>query len=465
MPLSRREFLSIATAATIGTAANSRAQATRPPNIIFIIVDDMGYADLSCYGSTAIETPNIDRMAADGIRFTNAYSGCTVCAPARSTLMTGLHMGHTSVRGNTGGIALQTKDVTIAEVLREAGYATGGFGKWGLGDIGTDGAAEKQGFDVFYGYYHQIHAHNYYPPYIIRNGDKEPLRNEEGDRKGGGEDYTHYNVMHEMKRFIREHRDEPFFCYAPWTPPHGDYVIPDDDPGMVKYADKPWSQRAKVVAAMTDMIDRNVGDVLNLLDELDIADNTAVFFCSDNGAAHRFEGELDSSGPLRGMKRDMYEGGIRVPMIARWPGTIKPGQTSDLPTYFPDMFPTFADIANAEYENEVDGLSILPTLTGKGKQKKHEALYWEWPTYDWKTRSYPPNGLMQAVRMGKWKMLRQTSDADWELYDLSKDIGETNNLAAENLKQVEKMTEWIAANRTEPRVQLEPEMPEGQKYR
>ena len=463
MHVSRREFLSIAAATTLASLTSAKSSAAPPPNIIYIMVDDMGYSDLGCYGSTAIETPNIDRMASEGIRFTNAYSGCTVCAPARSTLMTGMHMGHTSVRGNTGGIPLRDEDLTVAEVLREAGYATGGFGKWGLGDLNTSGTAENQGFDVFYGYYHQIHAHNYYPPYIIRNGNREPLRNELEDRKGGGNDYTHYNVMHEMKRFIREHQDEPFFCYAPWTPPHGDYVIPEDDLGFQKYKDKPWDNRAKVVAAMTDMIDRNVGEVLDLLDELGIDENTVVFFCSDNGAAHRFDGDLDSSGPFRGQKRAMYEGGIRVPFIARWPGKIEAAQVSDLPHYFPDMFPTFCDVAGAPAPENLDGLSIAPTLFGKGEQDIHEALYWEWPTYDWKAREY--TGLMQAVRMGEWKLLRHATEEDWELYNLNEDVGESHNLAAAHPDRVASMVAWIESNRSEQRPQIEPEMPEGRKYR
>lgn len=465
MQHSRRHFLALA-GTSLTLALNANAETKRPqPNIIFIIVDDMGYGDLSCYGSKAIATPNIDRMAAEGIRFTDAYSGCTVCAPARSTLMTGLHMGHTPVRGNTGGISLRDDDITVAEVLQKAGYATGGFGKWGLGDLNTPGVPEKQGFDTFYGYYHQIHAHDYYPDYLVRNGQKETLDNPQGERRKGGNEYTHYMVMNEMKKFIRDNKDQPFFCYAPWTPPHGDYVIPDDEPGMLKYKDEPWDKKARVVAAMTDMIDRNVGEIHDLLEELNIADDTIVFFCSDNGAADRFERVLDSSGPLRGRKRDMYEGGIRVPLIARWPGHITPGIESDLPTYFPDVLPTLAELAGATPPDNIDGVSIVPTLLNKDEQEIHEALYWEWPTYDWKEKAYTPNGLMQAVRQGKWKLLRHLADQPWELYNLDKDPGETNDLANKHPEIVDQMQKWAVANRNDPPAQIEPKMPEGQKFR
>ncbi|MCP4640030.1 MAG: arylsulfatase, partial [bacterium] len=345
-----------------------------------------GYADLGCYGSKALETPRIDRMAAEGMRFTDAYSGCTVCAPARSTLMTGKHMGHAVLRGNTGGISMPASETTVAEVLKTQGYATGGFGKWGLGDINTEGVPEKNGFDLFYGYYHQIHAHYYYPGYLIRNGRKETLP---GNANGKRKDYSHYLIFEEAKRFIRENRDTPFFCYCPWTPPHGRYEIPEDEPAWLKYKDKKgWGKNAKVAAAMDEMLDRHVGEVLDLLKELDIDDNTIVFFCSDNGASERFEGELDSCGPLRGRKRAMSEGGIRVPMIARWPGRVQAGSVSDLPWYFPDVMPTFAELAGADTPDEIDGVSVAPTLLGQGDQQKHECLYWEWPSYNWRKKEY-----------------------------------------------------------------------------
>jgi len=434
------------------------------PNIVFIIVDDMGWADLSCYGSRQIKTPNIDQMAAEGLRFTQAYSGCTVCAPARSVLMTGLHMGHTSVRGNSGGIPLRDSDITVAEVLKQAGYTTGGFGKWGLGDVETPGVPEKQGFDEFFGYYHQVHAHDYWTEYLWHNSQKVPMTGE----KGSSERYTHYRIFKRMLDFIRRNKDRSFFCYAPWTPPHGSYQIPESDPAWQMVKAKPWNQRAKVVAAMDMMIDRHVGELRELLEELKIDHRTLVFFCSDNGAANRFEGTLDSSGPLRGAKRSMYEGGIRVPLIARWPGRIPAGTVSEHLCSFADVMPTLAELAGASHylPAHVDGLSIEPTLTGQpAKQKKHRFLYWEWHLYNWGKRKNIPNGLMQAVRMGKWKAVRHTSDVPFELYDLSRDMGEKNNLAAEHPEIVAEIEAFIQRDRTEPRPQIEPDKPKGKRFR
>ena len=434
------------------------------PNIIFIVVDDMGWADLGCYGSRNIKTPNIDKMASEGIRFTQAYSGCTVCAPARSVLMTGLHMGHTSVRGNTGGIPIGKDDVTVAEVLKQAGYATGGFGKWGLGDVDTPGVPEKKGFDEFFGYYHQVHAHDYWTEYLWHNSQKVPMVGEELSPQR----YTHYHIFEQTLRFIRQNKDKPFFCYAPWTPPHGQYQIPESDPAWQIYKDKPWPKTAKVVAAMDTMIDRNVGELIDLLKELKIEERTIVFFCSDNGAGQRFDGVLDSSGPLRGYKRSMYEGGIRTPMIVRWPGKIKAGTISDHALYFADVMPTLAELSGVPHyvPDQVDGLSIVPTLTGQqGKQKKHEFMYWEWQKYNWGQRKDVPHGLMQAVRMGKWKAVRHQSNVPFELYDLSKDIGETNNLAAENPDIVVKIEAYIRGNRVEPSAQIEPDKPKGKRFK
>jgi arylsulfatase A-like enzyme len=467
----RREFLKLAglaaasglVAGCAGTPATGKGKNDKP-NIIFIIVDDMGWADLGCYGSKEIKTPNIDRMAAEGLRFTQAYSGCTVCAPARSALMTGFHMGHTSVRANTSGVPLLEEDVTTAEVLKQAGYACGGFGKWGLGDVRTMGVPEKQGFDEFFGYYHQIHAHDYWTDYLWHNSRKVQMRGE----KGSGERYTHYLIFEKTLEFIRKNKDRPFFCYAPWTPPHGKYQIPEDEPAWRIYKDKDWPRDAKVAAAMDTMLDRHVGEVLGLAKELGIDERTIVFFCSDNGAAERFDGVLDSSGPLRGRKRDMYEGGIRVPMIVRWPGQIKRGGVSKHIWYFADVMPTFAELAGAcEYmPREVDGLSVVPTLLGqRGRQKGHEYLYWEWHLYDWTKRRNVPDGLMQAVRMGKWKVVRHRSDAAFELYDLENDIGEQNDLAGRYPEIVAKAESYIRKNRVEPRPQIEPEMPEGKMFR
>ena len=469
--MNRRHFLramgvgaaSLAMAGCAGAAQRSGKASKDKPNIVFIVVDDMGWADLGCYGSKQIKTPNIDTMAAQGVKFTDAYSGCTVCAPARSVLMTGKHMGHTSVRGNTGGIPIRDEDVTVAEVLKKAGYATGGFGKWGLGDVGTAGVPERQGFDEFYGYYHQVHAHDYYCDYLWRNSVKVPMTGEPGSM----ERYTHNRIFEQTLNFIRKNKGRPFFCYAPWTPPHGKYQIPADEPAWKMYKDKPWPQNAKVAAAMDTMIDRHVGELLGLLKRLGLDERTIVFFCSDNGAAVRFDGVLDSSGPLKGFKRSMYEGGIRVPLIGRWPGKIKPGTKSSLPCYFTDMMPTFAELAGAEQyvPDDIDGLSIVPTLLGKPKKQQiHDALYWEWGRYNWARKQEVPGGLMQAVRMGKFKGVKQKGDTAWELYDLTKDIGEENNIAAQHPDIVAKIKRWVKANRTPARRQIEPKKPNGKRF-
>jgi len=471
--MDRRGFLKIvglgaASLAMPGCASASRRRANpspaNKPNIVFIIVDDMGWADLGCYGSKHIKTPNIDRMAAEGMHFTQAYSGCTVCAPARSVLMTGLHMGHTSVRGNTGGIPLRDEDITVAEVLKKAGYVTGGFGKWGLGEVGTPGVPEKQGFDDFFGYYHQIHAHDYWTPYLWHNSKKVPMTGEQGTAQR----YSHNRIFNETLEFIRQNKDRPFFCYAPWTPPHGKYQIPESDPAWQMYRDKAWPKNAKVAAAMDTMLDRHVGQLLALLKELNIDEHTIVFFVSDNGAAQRFDGVLDSSGPLRAFKRSMYEGGIRVPMIVRWPGRIKASKVSDLPCYFADVMPTLAELAGASQlmPSNVDGLSIVPTLRGQArKQKKHEFMYWEWHKYNWGKRGNIADGLTQAVRMGKWKAVRHNSNVPFELYDLEKDISEKYNAAAEHPDIVAKIEKYVATARTDPRPQFEPRKPKGRQFR
>ena len=451
------------------------------PNIIFIMVDDLGYADLSSFGSKTIQTPNIDRLATEGFSFTQCYSGCTVCAPARATLMTGKHMGHAAVRGNTGGIPLPSEEVTVAELLKQADYATGGFGKWGLGDIDTEGAPEKQGFDLFFGYYHQIHAHYFYPDYLVRNGKKIALPGNEGfydDQPQAGffpstdpdtgkvRQYSQNLIFEETLDFIRScHQDGPFFCYVPWTPPHGRYEFPADDPATEEYASRPWSIKAKVIAAMVSQVDRQVGALLDLLDELGIAEQTIVFFCSDHGAAERLDGELNSSGILKGRKRSMYEGGLRTPMLVRWPGRIAPGRRSDLPWYFPDFLPTCLDLANASdsLPEGIDGISVLPTLLNRGLQKRHPELYWEWPRYNWRTQQY--TGLMQAIRMGDMKLLRHASDQAWELYNLATDPGETTDLAASYPSLVRRMSERIDRVRKPHQPIPEPEKPAGRRYR
>ena len=436
-------------------------------------------ADAGCYGGRVIPTPNLDRLAREGMRFTQAYSGCVVCAPARSVLMTGMHMGHTSVRLNTGGVPLRDEDVTVGEVLGAAGYTVGGFGKWGLGDIGTTGVPEKQGFDVFYGYYHQIHAHSYCPEFLVRNGSKEMLPGNAGFYKankrlgpfpraggaGGRRQYVPDLVLAETLRFLRDNKDGPFFCYAPWTPPHGEFIVPDDDPAWRQFADRDWPMKARVAAAYIAMIDRHVGAVLAELATLGIADDTVVLFCSDHGADSRFEGTLDSCGPFRGRKRAVYEGGIRVPLIARWPHHIPAGAVSDHLCGFHDVLPTLAELGGAAAPAGIDGISFVPTLLAKGEQQQHDALYWEWQRYDWGKRRLRPDGLMQAVRRGQWKAVRTATGRPVELYDLVADPGEQRNLAAAQPERTAELEKLMAAMRTPMRPQREPEMPAGRKFR
>jgi len=461
--MKRRDFLK---AASLGAATlamprwmlrSASAAGARRPNIIYIMLDELGYFELSCMGNKYLQTPNIDRMATEGMRFTQALAGAPVCAPTRSTLMTGQHMGHTTVRTNPGGVPLRADDVTVAEVLKQAGYATGGFGKWGCGDRGTTGVPEKHGFDIFYGYYHQVHAHCYYPCYLVKSGEKVPLEGNTGDFYEG-KHYSHYLIFDEMVKFMRENKDRPFFCYAAWTPPHGVWTIPEDDPAWQQFKDKPWTagartpNDAKFYAAMVKMVDRQIGQMLALLKELDIDDNTIVFVCGDNGGPQYFaKGDPTKSrrkelpyphgffGPnlnprtgqrFRGGKGNLYEGGLRIPMIVRWPGKIKPGVVSDHLWYFPDVMPTLTELAGVKPRQNIDGISIVPTLLGEEtvgrKQKNHAYLYWE---YRGQT----------AVRMGSYKAVKPAKNKPFELYDLSNDIGEQKNIAEEQPDILAKM--------------------------
>lgn len=429
------------------------AESKARPNIVLIMADELGYFELSCLGNPNIKTPNLDRMAAEGMRFTQALAGSSVCAPTRCTLMTGKHSGHTSVRVNGGGTPLRADEVTIATILKQRGYATGGFGKWGCGGRGSTGVPEKHGFDLFLGYYDQVHAHSYYPPYIVRNSEEVPLRGNQGGEQG--ETYSHYVIVDAAKQFIRDHKDEPFFCYMPITPPHGLFNIPDDDPAWAIYKDKPWNEQARRYAAMVSMVDRQVGDVLALLTQLQLAENTLVFFCGDNGGNDYFADQEHPRGihganlnPLtkdefRGRKGMLYEGGLRIPMIVRWPGKIAAGQVSDLLWYFPDVMPTVAELTGATTPKDIDGLSIVPELLGEAaagrKQARHEYLYWE-------------IGQQTAVRMGHWKAIRPKSNAPWELYDLSTDISETTSVADSRSEVLKRLVEF-AVEAHEPAVE------------
>ncbi len=422
--------------------------ADRKPNIIFVLADDLGYGDLGCYGQKRIPTPNLDQLASKGLRFTNCYAGSTVCAPSRCTLMTGMHTGHCTVRGNKA-VPLLTADVTVAELLKEAGYVTGIIGKWGIGEPGTTGIPNRQGFDYWFGYLNQRHAHNYYPEYLWRNEEKVGLANEEqGGVATKKVEYSHDLFTKEALSFIERHKDEPFFLYLPYTIPHanneagrklGDGMeVPDYGP----FASEDWPNPEKGRAAMIWKLDRDFGTIMSTLDRLEIADDTLVIFTSDNGP-HSEGGSkstyFNSSGPLRGMKRSLHDGGIRVPAIARWPGKIAPGTESDLPWTFWDVLPTLAELAGVSPPEKVDGVSILPTLRGE-KQALDRFLYWE----------FHERGFHQAVRWGKWKAVRKNRpDAPLELYDLEKDLGETTNIAGQQPAVLHRITDYLKGARTD----------------
>jgi arylsulfatase A-like enzyme len=394
-------------------------------NIIFILADDAGIGDFSAYGCKYGATPNIDRLATEGMKFTRAYSGNAVCGPSRCVLMTGQHPGHTLRRANQskhGLLALPTGQMTVARMLHDAGYATGGFGKWGLGNPDTTGVAEKQGFDVFFGYYDQKHAHDYYTDHLIRNSVDVPIPQ---SGKHTWEDYSHTRIANETLAFIEQNKDRPFFCYAAWTPPHGDYVIPANP----DFSHQRWPEEIRNYAAMVALVDRDVGRVMQKLKDLGIDGQTLVIFSSDNGANSEFIEPLGSTGGLRGYKRMLYEGGMRAPFIARWPGKIQPDTTSDLLTTFVDFLPTAAELCGVPAPTGLDGHSIMPTMLGKGQQVPHESLYFE---------IYEPY-FQQAVRMGDWKGYRLGTKAPLELYDLKADPVEKNDIAAAHPDVVRKI--------------------------
>ena len=414
-----------------------------PPNIIFIMADDLGYGDLGCYGQDHILTPNIDRLATGGLRFTQVYAGSTVCAPSRSVLMTGMHTGHTTVRGNfgktgvvglgggQGRVPLRDEDVTVAEVLKKAGYVTGMSGKWGLGEPETSGHPNRQGFDEFYGFLNQRRAHHYFVNYLWHNEKRDTL---EGNLNGGQEAYAHDLFTDFALDFIRSNRDTNFFLYLPYTIPHAEYEIPDTTP----YQDRDWAWQEKVHAAMITRMDRDIGRVMDSLDSLGIDERTIVFFCSDNGAAERWAGRFDSSGPLRGRKRDMYEGGIRTPMIVRYPGKTPAGGTSDMPWYFADVLPTLAELAGVESPGGLDGRSVLRALLGEEPSMTDRYFYWE----------FHGRGFQQAVRWNEWKAIRPAPDEPLELYNLAEDLDESDNVAADFPEIVRQMEAYLETART-----------------
>jgi arylsulfatase A len=432
----------------------------RQPNIIYILADDLGYGDLSCYGQQKFSTPNIDRLAKDGMLFRQHYAGCTVSAPSRSCLMTGLHSGHSPIRGNKGWKPegewpLPESSYNLPKMLQKAGYITGAFGKWGLGFVGTEGDPNKQGFNEFYGYNSQTLAHNYYPYWLWHNSEKIIIKENEGTNAGSySADLIHNSAMN----FIENNKDKPFFLFYATTIPHAELAAKPEylkmfsgkfDPEKIykgvdsgkdfrlgPYGSQPESHAA--FAAMVKELDDYVGLILKKLKDLNLDKNTIVIFASDNGP--HLEGGADpdyfnSNGDLRGYKRDVYEGGIRTPMIVSWPGKVKAGAVSDHISAFWDILPTLAEITDATPPKGIDGISFLPTLLGSDNQIQHDYLYWEFHEQGGKT----------ALRMGNWKAVKLNVDKDRdgipELYDLSKDIGETDNVASSNPVILKRMDE------------------------
>jgi arylsulfatase len=445
---------SCSVALVVFAALGSSSLAADKPNIVFILADDLGWHDLGCYGQTKIRTPNVDRLAAEGIRLTRAYCGNAVCAPSRCCLMTGMHPGHAWVRDNrqwkekvqwSGQIPLPENTLTLPLWLKQQGYATGAAGKWGLGAPENSGDPQKQGFDHFFGYYCQAHAHNHYPAYVFRDGNKVALEGNDGSATG--KQFTQDLFEAEALSFIRAHRDRPFFLYVPFTVPHLAIQVPEDSLAEYrgKFDEKPYRGKAYQphetpragYAAMVTRMDRSVGRITDLLKELGLDQRTLVIFASDNGPVGDYAGSdnvfFASRGDLHGWKGSLYEGGIRTPFVARWPGKIKAGTTSDVQTAFWDMLPTLCEVAGGSPPAGIDGISILPSLLGKEQIKTHDFLYWEFPSY----------GGQQAVHLGNWKGTRQNlqkGPSAIELYDLAGDPNEITNIAASHpdiVKQID----------------------------
>lgn len=445
----------------IGWALPAPGSQDRPPNVVLIVADDLGYAELGCFGQKLIRTPVLDRLASEGMRLTAFYSGSPVCAPSRCTLMTGKHTGHSYIRNNgnppgrvrdderglfPGQNPIPDEEVTLGELFQRRGYATGAIGKWGLGFEGSTGDPNRQGFDLFFGYICQAHAHNHYPRFLWKDGAQVPLPG--NDRGQVGAIHAQETFSEEALRFVREHRDGPFFLYLPFTIPHVSIQAPEewiaryrgtlgDDPEWINedprgYTSHPTPHAG--YAAMVSYLDHEIGRILDEIDSLGLTDDTIVFFSSDNGPTHGRVGGadspfFDSAGPFRGLKGEVYEGGLRVPTIARWPGRIPEGTASDEVGYFPDVMPTLLDLAGSPdlVPDEVDGLSLAPTLLGRPEeQERHEYLYWEFPGY----------GGQQAVRLGDWKGVRtdliRRKDLSIELYNLASDPAELHDVSGEH---------------------------------
>jgi arylsulfatase A-like enzyme len=430
--------------AIFGAAAALGAQAQpKRPNLVFFLADDLGYGDLGCYGQKLIPTPHLDALAGEGTRFEAAYSGSTVCAPSRCSLMTGYHTGHTRIRGNgKNEEVLQKEDVTLAEVLKGGGYKTGIFGKWGLGKMGYPGYPTRKGFDEWFGFFSQSHAHNYYPEMLQHNDSFVELGGNTGTRK---RDYAP-DVIHERAMKWLDQQREPFFLYYNSTIPHTNnelgrdtgngQEVPEDSP----FSGRDWPQVEKNFAAMVSRLDRAVGSTVEHLKKNGQYENTLFVFTSDNGA-HKEGGHnadfFDSNGPLRGTKRDLTEGGIRVPAFAVWANQIPKGKVSDVPWAFWDVMPTFCEAAGVKGPKGIDGISVLDAWKGKSR-KSQEYFYWE----------FHEGGFAQAIRKGNWKAIKLKT-GKIELYDLAKDLGEVNDLAGANAGVVEEMKRLFVSSRVE----------------
>ncbi len=453
----KKELLLVA-GATVAAVLPAAAKKVETPNVIYILVDDLGYGDLSCYGQTKFSTPHIDALANGGMQFMQHYAGSTVSAPSRGSLMTGKHTGNSFIRGNKAvhasdekkyDTALPAVEVTLAELFKERNYSTACIGKWGMGAPESEGDPNNQGFDYFYGYLGQEYAHNYYPPFLHENGEEVTL---------GGEHYSHDLIEQKAMNYIKEQADSPFFLYLTFTIPHAELIIPDEynnfkgefpETPFVKKAKGTYSSQSQphaAFAAMVERMDLSVGRIMELLEEQGIDENTLVIFSSDNGA--HAEGGADpdffnSTGEYRGHKRDLYEGGIRVPMIASWKGHIPAGKQSNMISAFWDMMPTFAQIIDVDAPENIDGISILPELRGKRQKQQHDYLYWEFHEGQGK----------RAVRRGDWKLIelnvRNAKQRKFELYNIATDPSEKNDVAVENRELVDELKQLLFNTRSQ----------------
>jgi len=453
----RRDFLKntalgTASLAALPSAVRGESKKRSSPNIVLILTDDLGWGELGCFGQDKIKTPNIDRLAREGMKFTQFYCGQAVCAPSRCVLLTGKHTGHAFIRNNKavkpeGQWPIPKASWTIAKMLKSKGYATAAIGKWGLGPVGSSGDPAKQGFDLFFGYNCQRQAHNYYPRYLYRNEKKVPL--EGNDRGLTGKQYAADLMIEEALQFIDENKDQPFFLYYPTPVPHLALQVPDDSLNEYKgkWDDPPYDGKKggylphphprTAYAAMITRMDRDVGRIMDSLKQYDLDENTLVLFTSDNGPTFLVGPDtdfFDSNGPFRGKKGALYEGGIRVPTIARWPGRIEAGTTTDHIGAFWDIMPTIAEVTDTESSDDCDGVNFAPTLLGRPGQKEHDYLYWEFPAY----------GGQQAIRLGDWKAIRtglkkKNANHSFQLYNLKTDIGEQNDVAAQHPELIERI--------------------------